>query len=466
MSVVRFLAPLLVVCLLFPLSAVAQNLTYYLCAILQGSSYQSIDTATLVVSPTTSQRSDYNGNTNTAYQALAIATGSRSYTDLTVAGSPASVTAMTSLAAPGGIGGNDNYFWPGTLPQQLDGDGLTFNFASNITINGQPLTGRQMDLWWESGSNSLSEEVNGGRHETTPMQSTLIISTTQPSCTVPNYAQFSMCAILIGSGYSTTLQALVNTTGTPATVSVGGKSLQGWTVTSASGTRLFTPSSGSATSTAINSIPATNSLASNDNLVFPDSTGSPVFDSNGVAFGLASAAPFAGSSQTANQLAIKFANGQYYEQTASATETSTASYIGFVPYVPQAGAQLPPCQLIATNYQFCWSVQGSGNFSSVISGTMTISPVAGGTAALPFWTILSVSGTRVYTDYTTGQTTTSTITGLLPIGSIGGNDNKLFLGQKTLLDGDGFSVSFSNTPPVFGQNVAGQTNTMVSTQQH
>ena len=463
----RSLVLVLALCLSLPLAVHSQTstLTYYLCAILQGSKYQSIDQAVLVVNSSTSMQSDYNGKQNTAYQVLNITSGTRTYTDLTAASPTAVSVAMQSLAPPGSTGGNDNYFWPGTTPQMLDGNGLTFNFVSPVTVSGQAATGTQMNLWWESGSNSLGEEVRGGTHESAPLQSTLIISTTQPACTVPTYAQFSMCLGITGNGYTAALSGFVNTTGTPSTIAASAanglsSSEQGWTITSISnGQRVYTPSSGSATTTAISSVAAANSIVSNDNLVYPDYSSSGVFDLQGVGFTLSSAAPIAGGS-AASTIAIKYANGQYYEQSASSTESSTTSFIGFTPYIP--GTSVPPCQAIPTTYQYCWSVQGSNAFSSVISGVLTINPLAAGTATVPYWTILTVSGTRVYTDLTTGTTTTSTITGLLPTGSIGGNDNRLYIGQTQLLDGDGISVSFNNVPPIFGQNVVNQTQTMVS----
>ena len=461
----RALLLLLAVCLsTLPFVAVAQTTTYYLCAILQGSSYISINQATLVVNSTTSQQKDYNGNTNTAYQVLSITSGSRSYTDLTVATPQAAVVNMRQLSPPGSTGGNTNLFFPSTQPQMLNGDGLTFDFESPISVAGQTATGTQMNLWWASGSNSLDEEVQGSTHETAPLQSTLIISQTQPACTVPNYAQFSMCLLIVGNGYSSTLYGLVNTTGraaavAPSTANGLSGNRQGWTVSSISGQRVYIPSTGSSTTATFTGVAAANTVVSNDNLVFPDYPTAGVFDLAGTGFTLSSAVPIAGGS-AASTIAVKYANGQYYEQTAANTEATTQSFIGFTTYLP--GTSIPPCQAIATTYQFCWSVQGSGLFSSSISGVLTINPIPAGTSDLPYYTVLTVTGTRVYTDYTTSVTTTNTITGLLPTGSLGGNDNKLFIGRPSqLLDGDGITVGFNAIPPIFGQNVVNQTTSMV-----
>ena len=471
------LALVLAACLALslPSSASAQsaNLTYYLCAILQGSSYTAVDTATLVVSATTSTPKDYNGNNNTAYTALALSSGQRVYSDLTKSPAAVQTVAMTSLAAPGSIGGNDNLFWPGTVPQMLDGDGLTFNFASPITITGQAAQGTQMDLWWASGSNQLAEEVQGGKHETVPLQSTLSISTTQSACTVPASAPLVMCLLINGNGYTSAISGFINAS-SPAPVassSANGLSAsqQGWTVQSISnGQRTFTPSQGSATTTSVASIASPASIVQNDNTVYPDYLSTGAFDLQGLGLTFASGAPLADGS-TPSTIAVKYANGQYYEQSAASTETTSTSYLALYAYT--AGSSTPPCQAVATTYQYCWSVQGASLYSSVISGVMTINPLPSGTAANPYWTILSVTGSRTYQDFTTGATTVSQISNLLATGNIGGNDNKLFLkgynGQSSqLLDGDGFSVAFTSVPPVFGQYSVNATMNMVGTAPH
>ena len=444
-SVVLSLAALLS----FPHLAHSQTTTWYLCAILQASTYQSIDQAVLVVNSTATQIKDYNGNVNPAYNVLSITSGSRTFTDLTAA-TPTPVTVqMANLAPVGSTGGNDNLFWPGTYPQMLDGNGLTFNFQSAIPVAGQA-SGTQMNLWWASGSNQLGEEVASGTHETSPLQSTLSITQTQQLCTVPNYAQFSMCLLINGNGYRTSISAFVNTTGTAQRVtstSANGLSgtLQGWTVASVgSGQRVYTPTSGAAASTTtLSGLAAANTVAGNDNIVFPDSAGNGTFDAAGVAFTLASAAPFADGS-SASSLAIKYSNGQYYEQTPTSTESTSSSYISMVPYYQ--GTSVPLCSAVATQYQFFWSVNGTGLFSSVITGYMAINPLAAGTATKPYWNIVCVTGRRVYTDYTTSTTTVNTITSLLSTGHIGGNDNRLYIGAAQQLDGDGFSLEFDGQP--------------------
>ena len=447
-----------------PSAVRGQTSTWYLCAVLQGSRYQSIDVATLTVNSTTTQQADYNGNTNTAYSVISLTSGNRTFTDLTSSSRTPITVAMTSLAPPGSTGGNDNLFWPNTRPQMLDGNGITVNFASNVSVSGQSVPGTQMNLWWQSGSNSLGEEVRGGTHESAPLQSTLIISQTQPTCAVPNYAQFSMCLLILGNGYTSSISTLLNTTGTPSTVapsSTNGLSatLQGWTAaTVANGQRVLTYSNGSSTTTTLTGIASANSVQGNDNLVFPDSAGSPAFDAAGVAFALASAAPL-GDGSAASTVVIKGTSASsYFEQSTGAAQSTTTSYLSLVPYV--SGTSLPPCSAISTQYQYCWSVTSS-LFTSSISGTLTIIPLAAGSASTPYYTVTSITGTRTYTDLTTGAVTVSTITALLPTGSIGGNDNLLYIGQSPLLDGDGISVSFNNVPPIYGQtNVTGQTTTM------
>ena len=243
----------------------------------------------------------------------------------------------------------------------------------------------------------------------------------------------------------------------PSTTNGLSTTLQGWRATTIlNGQRTFTPSGGSASTVAITGFAAANSVQSNDNLIFPDSVGYSVFDNAGLALTLASPAPLADGTTTSS-VSIKGSSGQYYEQGTGAAQTTSVSYISFQTYMP--GTSLPPCQAVSTTYQWCWQVT-SAYFTSYIAGTMTINPLPGGTSSVPTWAILSVNGTRTYTDLTTGTTTVSVITSLLPVNSIGGNDNLLYLGQTPLLDGNGISVSFDNIPPVYGENIPGQTNTM------
>ena len=247
------------------------NVTYYLCGILQASKYQSIDVATLIVNGTANTVNDYYGKANTAYQALALTSGSRTYTDLTVASPSAYTVPMADLAPPGSTGGNDNYIFPSVLPQQLNGNGLTFDFVSGTPVFGLG-NGTQMNFWWASGSNGLLEEIRGSTHPPTPLQSTLILSQTPVTCTVPTYAQFHMCLQVSGSGYTSLYSAYVNTTGTAVPVagsSANGlsASAQGWSVTSVSGgTRMYTnTASGLTTTSAITGFAPVGTVAGNDN---------------------------------------------------------------------------------------------------------------------------------------------------------------------------------------------------------
>jgi hypothetical protein len=109
---------------------------------------------------------------------------------------------------------------------------------------------------------------------------------------------------------------------------------------------------------------------------------------------------------------------------------------------------------VATMYSFCWAVQ-SASYSSFISGVLTINPtsvtVPGNTGNQQGYTVLTITGTRNFTDLTSATSTVSTIAGLMPAGSLGGNDNILLLGSWPLLDGAGLTVNFASVPPIFGQ---------------
>ena len=148
----------LVLSLALLLLAVSQSVhaqstsTWYMCAVLQGSSYLSVVQASLLVSTVTSMQKDYNGVNNTAYTALGLVSGTRNYTLLTSSPVAApTVSTMSALAAPGSTGGNDNLFWPGSNPP-LDGDGLTFNFTAVVPISGQQSVGQQMNLCQQHSS--------------------------------------------------------------------------------------------------------------------------------------------------------------------------------------------------------------------------------------------------------------------------------------------------------------------------
>jgi hypothetical protein len=145
------------VCLLLALSQfVNGQQTWYMCAVLQGSSYISVVQASLIVSSVTSMQPDYNGVNNTVYTAIGLNSGTRNYTTLTSnpAGAP-TVSTMIALAAPGSTGGNDNWFWPGSNPP-LDGNGLTFNFSSVVPIAGQSNIGSQMNLCQQHSSADIA----------------------------------------------------------------------------------------------------------------------------------------------------------------------------------------------------------------------------------------------------------------------------------------------------------------------
>ena len=119
----------------------------------------------------------------------------------------------------------------------------------------------------------------------------------------------------------------------------------------------------------------------------------------------------------------------------------------------------------ASLYSFCWAVQ-SASYSSFISGVLTINPtpatVPGNTGSQQGYTVLTIAGSRNFTDLTSGTSTVSTIAGLMPVGSLGGNDNILLLGSWPLVDGAGITVNFTSVPPIFGQYSATNQTTQLN----
>ena len=450
-------------CLL--LAAQAQTATWYMCAILQGATFQVIDQATLVVNATSQLVSDYNNQLNPAYLALSLVSGSRTFTDLTAASPTPVVSTMTALAVPGSTGGNDNLFWPASNPP-LDGDGLTFNFSSVVPINGQTDKGTQMNLWWASGSNSLDEETLGGTHETSPLVSSITFSTSSSACNPPTQAQFSFCLIVQGAAYAAADSGIFTTVGAASAVAASSSNRlaanqQGWLVTSVSGSRVYNVS-GAATTSAIASLAAAASVSGNDNYIYP--TYPQLLDGNGVGLGFSSAVTVPGQSSATSIVLQSSAPGVFIEATATGAETTpTASYMQIQPYL--SGQPVAPCSLSTpTVYTYCWAVQ-SASFSSFITGTLTINPaaviVSGNTGNQVGYQVVAVTGSRTYTDLTQGTTTVSTVLNLMPTGSVGGNDNWLLLGSFPLLDGDGITLNFTSIPPIFGQtSVANQTTQM------
>ena len=326
---------------------------------------------------------------------------------------------------------------------------------------------------WASGSNSLDEETAGGTHESSPLQSTITFSQSPISCVVPSYAQFSFCLQLIGPGYTSSDYGFINTTGLAVPVASSSSnglsaSQQGWQVTSVNATRVFTnTSTGGVTTSYLSSVAAASSVAGNDNYIFPDSA--LRFDSLGLGVSASPAAPIAGGFGSSSSIAIKGStsgsSSVYFEQAVSGQSqpTPSSSYLTVAPY--RQGQALPQCAAVAPLYTFCWQVTGQ-NYSSYISGTISINPLAlivsGNTGNQVGYTVLAVTGTRTFTDKTTGLVTVSTISGLMPTGSTGGNDNILLLGSQPLLDGDGITVNFTSIPPIYGQyNQPNMTTTMV-----
>lgn len=88
-------------------------------------------------------------------------------------------------------------------------------------------------------------------------------------------------------------------------------------------------------------------------------------------------------------------------------------------------------------FTFSYSFPGSGNTPTPVSGNglLTTTDLDAMTNA---YTILGISGTRNFNG------TQQTITGLIPPGNFGGNDNLLFT-TAPLLDSGGFSFSVNGT---------------------
>src|SRR6185437_11325025 len=104
------------------------------------------------------------------------ATGSRTYTNLT--SGAVTVQQILQLHQPGGVGGNTNLFYPISTPI-LDGDGLTFDFASPPPIAqrwNDPLATNQMNLWFEGSVQQYDEENRGGTHEESPLSSSMTVA--------------------------------------------------------------------------------------------------------------------------------------------------------------------------------------------------------------------------------------------------------------------------------------------------
>lgn len=443
-----------------PESADAGLTRWSMCATLQSATFTSSLAAVLTTSAT---QTVYNGK---AAYSVVSATGSRTFTNLTTSSMAQQTVYITQLDPPGSTGGNTNYIFP-TLNPLLDGDGLTFRLNTIPLIDGQ--TGfagatPTLNFWYTSGT--YLEENAGGRHETTPFASSLVLSPyspnsgTGPQCSIPTSITFQFCFMMIAPTYTTLFSGTLVTSGLAKPIAPNSSNQlkstqQGYVATSATGTRTFTnlTSGAVSTSTVISLAPAS-SFIGNSNLVFPGY--SVATDWNGIAFQMNGPVAIAGEPAGGNTFVLWYqkAESQYLEETQQAMHETTPTTSSFVLWTSTSAAT-PSCALpvnTATTiyYSFC-TVIGNVNFSAVTSGVLALNAVPVTVGGKTAYIVTASNGTRTFTNFQTGVITSNTILSLAPTGTLGGNTNYLYLGSVPLLDGDGITFNFDGVPPIYAE---------------
>ena len=437
---------------------------YSLCSYLIGTTYTSSVTAVLVVNATVLNSTGLLASGSPAYYVVNGSTiGTRTYVNLTAG--TTQVAVISALDPTGSTGGNDNLIYPSMTPA-LDGDGLTLHFLTDPFIAGRVSVGQDMNLWYEGPQ--FLEETAGGTHESNPVLSLVTFtpytsgasSGVGPQCNPPTAVPWSFCFVMIGSGWSVLFSGLVNTTSVARTILATSnnqlvQNQQAFTVTSATGTRVFTnTTTGTTSSTTILGV-APGFLGASQYVYYGYSAET---DWNGIAFNMSSNVAIAGEPNAGTQVVIwwQSAISQYLEETALGAHESTPIYstLSFQPYLgtPPTCA-IPSLAQAVIYYSFCSVLQGAG-WSSEMSGVLALQNVVLQepnyvNALSNAYLVVGANGTRTFTNASTTQI--ATILSLAPPSSVGGNDNLLFFDSPIVLDGNGLTFSFDVEPFIQGE---------------
>ena len=437
---------------------------YTVCSYLVATTYTSSLTAVLTLNSTVLNSTGLIASGTPAYSAVSgPVIGSRTYVNLTAG--TTQVAVISALNPTGSTGGNDNLIYPGSYPT-LDGDGITLHFLTDPYIAGRVSVGPDMNLWYE-GPQYL-EETASGTHEANPVLSAVSFtpytsgasSGLGPQCNLPSVVQWSFCYVMIGSDWTVLFSGLVNTSAIAQTVTANSNNQllqdqQAFTVTAATGTRIYTnTTAGTSSTTSILGV-APGFVGATQYLYFGYGAET---DWNGIAFNMSGTVAIAGEPNAGSQIVVWWQSAitQYLEETQSSHHENTPIYstLTFQPYLgTPASCAIPSQAQTVIYYSFCSVLQGSG-WSSTISGVLSLQNVVlqepNAVEALSnAYLVLAANGTRVFTNATVTQT--ATIVQLAPLGSTGGNDNLLFFDSSIVLDGNGLTFEFDVMPYIQGE---------------
>ena len=208
-------------------------------------------------------------------------------------------------------------------------------------------------------------------------------------------------------------------------------------------------------------------IGGNDNWFFPQSQ--PSLDGSGLTF-VFTAVPLV-RGQPSNSLATMELNywwdasrGSYDEENANASH-ETQAWASTVTISPSSTGTttLPSCAPQPTiQFSFCFTLQ-SPTYAVIWSGIFTTTGVAQFIIAdannlLPAnataVTVLNATGSRVFTNLTTGVASVLNIVGVLPPSSFQGNGNLLYPGAPSAVDWDGLALRMDGVVPITGQQSA------------
>ena len=366
--------------------------------------------------------------------------GTRSFSNASVA----QTTTITGLAPFDAFLGNTNLLYPFNPPTSGTLSTLGFTVSPPALLAGGAAPSSTLVLRYYSLSAYEVSEASA-LHTSTAIVGAVTFS--------PGYA-FDLFAFLASSSYTFSMLATIRAPGlfTATTTAV----VQGLLVSGAygsagsaflalniTGTRTFSNADGSVQVSTLGPMLLTNSVSGNLNLFYPFNSqqsgtlgGNPTTLANnyyyGYEYGLAYAAsPPAtlylsalGSTTTSSSIGLFSleSNDYQYSEYGGGSETGVISAVVFSP-----GAQFNLSALSA-QYSFSMAVQlQDPSFSVTITATLQAVLVAGAYGASgSAYLVTAMTGSRLFTNASSGLTQVSAITGVAPFDSLSSNTNIVY----------------------------------------
>ena len=393
----------------------------------------------------------YGGMANSSdsvYQATNI-TGVRVYTN----SSGASVTsAITGLQRVQTVDyDNDNLIYPfnTVLGGFLDAAGIAFAVSPAAPLQGVPDAVPAINLYLDYVADEPRYNENYDYElEVVALSSVVAFTPGTLPTALPPSQPFHMQVLLLDPEFSVGINATVMGFLLSGTANSSDSVYQ---ATNMTGVRVFTNvSTGLSTVSAITGVLPVYSVDFNLNLFYPFISNMTGFlDASGLAFAVSPAAQLAGVAATVPGISLilidAFDEPQYIEQyEANYEQTAQSTVVSFTPGTPPLA--FPPPQsfhLQAVLEDTTWRV----TIDATVEGFL-YSGVANSSGST--YQATSMTGVRVYTNLSSGTSTSSVIVRLLPVltfSLFGDNDNLFFPFQSSSVGTIDFNgISFSVSP--------------------